>query len=212
MIRIHRIVILAVFLVLNSDRLVHADTLVREPTADAQLNLNPTQFVHNGLSIVVESDSSSVESIGLLEFDIAELDPSQTILSASLEISLVLATGQFLPEARASIYDGVDGDIWDVDIDPALNAPLSGLKTVELGTFSIELEPAHVQALVDANSDYLGVVLSITQLSHNYGFATIEWTDLDPAQLTIEYVPEPATIVLLGIGLFALLLTVRRRR
>jgi hypothetical protein len=208
------------FLALAIAPSAQAVTLTRNPTDDAEAGffLNPTPmlgvlFDGNAAITPERNDGANNHSLGLLEFDVSELDGGDTVLVASITIYVNLFTSVEPgppTRARAGVYNGVDGSVTVGDFSPATTAALAGIQDVDLGLLTIPLNTAQVQALISGGTNFLGVSLFVEPNNQTYHFAALEDSIFPPAVLEIIYVPEPSSIVLMLVAVAGLAYFKRR--
>ena len=133
------------------------------------------------------------ERRAILEFDISAIPEDAYIKNAILRLGKYSSS---LTTPQTNIYGFIGNGVLDaadvIQTDNLLAAALPDLWTVEVTSF--------VQNLVDNSDSYAGFLGIETKdyANRNYGYF----------RLKVNYIPEPATILLLGLGAIA----IRKRR
>jgi hypothetical protein len=197
----------------------HAAALHLSPLTDAQFNYQGTnyeaaQIVDGGAEIMVERDELQGSSAALLEFDISALEPNTTIVSASIQMNVRGWWGSGGTWLNARIYPGHAEEFLAADFQEGMAAPLSTNDVrVQFGALTVDLNPQHVQSLLDSNTtDLLGLCLTNPAQFQMYRFATMENGEFTPITLTIVYVPEPQAFILAATAGIATLAARGRRK
>lgn len=164
---------------------------------------------------VQKVDLAAVDRRGVLEFDISSIPAGAPIVSASIDFSVIAFTGgSDGPMVRLFGYVG-NGTPDTTDAEQISTLIGVGDQIDSLGPTSISIDPMYVQSQL-GQTDFLGVTMLGSENGTQFGFRTLEDESLGfgpSAKLSIVYgVPEPSTLALAAIALFALLGYSYRRR
>ncbi len=148
------------------------------------------------------SQFTSVQRRGLLEYSLAGIPDTADVLSASLQINIYFYNNPPLANVQLNGYIG-DGNLSVADVTVPLNDIGRTGAISSLGTRTVALDAAYIESVLAAGHNWLGVMAHQLVASGSTGYTAGNGYP----QLAIEYVPEPATLVL---GLLMILLLRRR--
>ena len=131
---------------------------------------------------------SGEEARGLIEFSLAGIDPSATVVSATLSGYVwTLAMNSAEPWVDVDIY-GYAGDGALSLADASAQAQLVGqIKNAELDAFAVTLDPAFIQSLL-GKADFVGLSLRISH-GGQFFIGGSEMTFGDPPTLALQLEP-----------------------
>lgn len=144
----------------------------------------------------------------VMEFPLGSIPAGATILSATFSGDASTISGS--PQIEFHGYAG-DGVLEVADATRPFNLVAEIAAFDSLGPFQHEINPAFVQSLLGSSS-HLGLFAYASTEGPQFGIFSVEFAQMfnpEPPTLTIEYIPEPATAILLGFGACTVL---RRRR
>jgi MYXO-CTERM domain-containing protein len=146
----------------------------------------------------------------VLEFPTNAIPAGATILSATFSGRVSLLSFPPDPQVQLHGYAG-DGILQATDATMPFNQVGVSPGSPDLGVVEIPIDIAFVQSLVGTGS-HVGLYTFGAVEGSQYSINSVEFAQLTSTEapaLTIEYIPEPATLGLVGLGL---LLGGRRRR
>ncbi len=188
-----------------------ASTVSLAPSLDALADFSDggSVLVDGGSTINVQNvDFANVDRRGVMEFNISSIPDGSTIVSATLALDIIVKTSSsdsnpilqlhgYSGNGTAEIADGQVPSNLIGQSDPILN----------LEMINIDIDAEYVESLL-SGSDYLGLLAVNNDNYQQAGFVTLEGAIAGSRYapvLTIEYVPEPATLSILAMGGLALL-------
>ena len=163
-------------------------------------------------SATVARGPGSEEALGL-EFDISGIPDGALITSVTLNLFVNNTSG-----VDNAVLHGYAGNGVVEGADLGVSNQLAAFIVPTTGNqfpFAIDIAPLFIQSLIDAAVDYSGFALRNTTPGGGvFSVYTTSWGDADVhPTLAIQFqaIPEPASLLLLGAGLMAVGLRLRRR-
>lgn len=189
-------------------------------TVDALANMGgATPTLNDGdVSVTVQKLLPNIDRRGIMEFNISGIPDESEIISAMLELKLVVMTYSETDKPILSLHGyEADGLIQADDLlISASNLIGASDSLTALGPITISLNAAYIESLL-AKTNYLGILAVNSTNSNQAGFVTTEGQKIGlgaAPRLVVSYrvVPEPGTASILAIAAVAAGLRRSRRQ